>query len=522
MVCFKKLGLRIRLVVPISSLLLPPQADATFWGVELGDVGGISERAIKQDADDDTTKIATTSWVQDELDTYAADTAAFTNKTFDADGTGNNLTNIEVANLKSGVLDIDLSNAAGTDTTLASAKAIKAALDLKAPIATPTFTTSITIGSATVTQAQLEILDGATVTTTELNRLANIDYNVKTEVDLKATLASPVFTTSIRITPQSSAPSSPTAGMIYYDTEDNIAYVWNGSAWMALNSAPVQNATGGNTINTYTGFKTHVFTSDGTFTPTLAGDVDILLVAGGGGSGGGGAGAGGGGGAGGFKYYSQTAVTAGTAYAVVIGSGGSAGAQAAKGGDGTVSTVIRAGSGLSLSATGGGGGGSQNTDVKDGRDGGSGGGGGQRDDSSANYGDGTANEGNRGGSGYQGSYFTAGGGGGASAAAADTTTSGVSTNGGAGYTEGASVYNWASGSGTVTFPALFKVGTSSNLSYAGGGGGSDNDSTTSGGVGGGGNGASGTGADGDANTGGGAGGNSSDGGSGIVIIRYAV
>ena len=43
--------------------------------------------------------------------------------------------------------------------------------------------------------------------------------------------------------------------------------------------------------------------------------------------------------------------------------------------------------------------------------------------------------------------------------------------GGAGYTEGATVYNWTAGSGTVTFPATFKVGSGSNLGYAGGGGG---------------------------------------------------
>jgi hypothetical protein len=59
----------------------------------------------------------------------ASTTDTFTNKTFDADGTGNNLSNIEVANLKSGVLDTDLSSVAGTDTTLASAKAIKTYVD---------------------------------------------------------------------------------------------------------------------------------------------------------------------------------------------------------------------------------------------------------------------------------------------------------------------------------------------------------------------------------------------------------
>jgi|TARA_R100000149_G_scaffold44939_1_gene17933 hypothetical protein len=52
---------------------------------------------------------------------------SLTNKTIDADN--NTLSNIEVDNLKSGVLDTDLSSVAGTDTTLASAKAIKAYVD---------------------------------------------------------------------------------------------------------------------------------------------------------------------------------------------------------------------------------------------------------------------------------------------------------------------------------------------------------------------------------------------------------
>jgi len=53
----------------------------------------------------------------------------FTNKTFDANGTGNSLSNVEVADFASGVLDTDLSSVAATDTTLASAKAIKTYVD---------------------------------------------------------------------------------------------------------------------------------------------------------------------------------------------------------------------------------------------------------------------------------------------------------------------------------------------------------------------------------------------------------
>jgi len=56
-----------------------------------------------------------------------AGTQTLTNKTIDVDS--NTVSNIEVDNLKSGVLDTDLSSVAATDTTLASAKAIKTYVD---------------------------------------------------------------------------------------------------------------------------------------------------------------------------------------------------------------------------------------------------------------------------------------------------------------------------------------------------------------------------------------------------------
>ena len=45
-----------------------PQADATFWGVELGDVGGLADRAVTQSASDDSTKVATTAYVDNQID----------------------------------------------------------------------------------------------------------------------------------------------------------------------------------------------------------------------------------------------------------------------------------------------------------------------------------------------------------------------------------------------------------------------------------------------------------------------
>lgn len=74
-----------------------------------------------------------TSAIQTQLDakSTASKTETLTNKTIDANGTGNSISNIEVADLASGVLDTDLSSVSGSDDTLASAKAIKTALDTK-------------------------------------------------------------------------------------------------------------------------------------------------------------------------------------------------------------------------------------------------------------------------------------------------------------------------------------------------------------------------------------------------------
>jgi len=58
-----------------------------------------------------------------------ATTDTFTNKTIDANGTGNSITNLEVADFASGVLDTDLTSVSASDDTLASAKAIKTYVD---------------------------------------------------------------------------------------------------------------------------------------------------------------------------------------------------------------------------------------------------------------------------------------------------------------------------------------------------------------------------------------------------------
>tara|TARA_B100000508_G_scaffold140150_1_gene140316 strand:- start:268 stop:2478 length:2211 start_codon:yes stop_codon:yes gene_type:complete len=76
----------------------------------------------------------------------SATTETLTNKTFDVEGTGNSISNIDVADLKSGVLDTDISSVSGSDDTLASAKAVKTYVD--AQIATKDNTDEITEGSS--------------------------------------------------------------------------------------------------------------------------------------------------------------------------------------------------------------------------------------------------------------------------------------------------------------------------------------------------------------------------------------
>ena len=102
-------------------------------GISVGDITisasantitGLATAAPSLDGD-----VSNKKYVDDQDALIASDTLTFTNKTFDANATGNSITNIEVADLASGVLDTDLSSVAGTDTTIPSAKATKAYVD---------------------------------------------------------------------------------------------------------------------------------------------------------------------------------------------------------------------------------------------------------------------------------------------------------------------------------------------------------------------------------------------------------
>ena len=250
----------------------------------------------------------------------------------------------------------------------------------------------------------------------------------------------------------------------------------------------------------------HTFTSTGTFTPTQSLSADILVVAGGGG---GPYTSGGGGGAGGLLGFTSQSLTA-TNYSVVVGAGGS-------GAPNTSPYNPSNGSNSSfgaLTAAVGGGAGGADAGSRTGKNGGSGGGasGGTGGNTGGTA---TSGQGNNGGSANsdESTYRTYGGGGGAGAAGGNGSNGFPLSNGNGGV--GSSAYSsWGSATGTGQ-------NVSGTYYYAGGG----SIETSGGGYGGGGSGRANS--NGTANTGGGAGAYwestsaRANGGSGIVIVRYA-
>lgn len=294
----------------------------------------------------------------------------------------------------------------------------------------------------------------------------------------------------------------------------------------AFGTTPVlaPKATGGNIVANDGTYWYHAFTSSGFFTPQVGLTCDYLVVAGGGGGGGTGNGSGGGyaggGGAGAGGLRSTVTATGGggslesaislvssTAYAITIGAGGAGGLYlSSTSGNGSNSSIAS-----TVVSTGGGG-----LAAGVGQNGGSGGG---SYDTAAGYavGSGTSGQGYAGGANGSGDGGTAGGGAGARGGT-------VSGNAGSAGGVGVAISSFATATNTGV----------SNY-YAGGGGGGGY--STNGGAGGAGGGAAGgtTGADPSnaiANTGGGGGGatqrstttglTGSNGGSGIVIIRYPI
>lgn len=255
-------------------------------------------------------------------------------------------------------------------------------------------------------------------------------------------------------------------------------------------------------------YKIHEFTSDGTFSVSEGGNVDVLIVAGGGG---GGADQGGGGGGGGV-IYKTLSISSGS-YSITIGSGGSGDGSSSAGNSGSDSSAF------GLTAIGGGGGAQWNS--------GNGG-----NSSSGGSGGGEAgNVSNTGSSGLQPSSTD----GGFGNDGGDNTERGGAGGGGASTKGNISENDGANGGDGLYFGDAFSDDFGENGYFAGGGGGGHDNGGNSGGLGGIGGGADSTSTVADPNPnndaidntgGGGAGGTGNgsaaggDGGDGIVLIRY--
>ena len=173
----------------------------------------------------------------------------------------------------------------------------------------------------------------------------------------------------------------------------------DGSTSQGVNKTAVGLPSGGS-IQTYSGYRSHKFTSSGTFTATaFISQVDALIVAGGGG---GGADNSGGGGAGGMVVQTGVNVSAQN-YTITIGGGGT-GAYESSGDGGPYAVNGSNTSAFGYTATGGGRGGSAGG--ANGNSGGSGGGG-SGENANGTGGAGTSGQGNAGGN-----HSSGGGGGG--------------------------------------------------------------------------------------------------------------
>jgi len=278
-------------------------------------------------------------------------------------------------------------------------------------------------------------------------------------------------------------------------------------------------ATGG-VVTSDSTYYYHTFLGSNTFTPLQSLTADILVVAGGGGnsnllSGGGGAG--------GLLTFTSQALTA-QPYTILVGAGGTGGATVTNGTNGGNSQF-----GALTTCLGGGFAGHYNTTTgSNGNSGGSGGGGGCGDQGAngGSGGAGTSGQGYAGGAGYNGESNGSGGGGGAGGVGESVSGN---TNGGAGGIGATSALINAIGSATG-----YGQLSGGNYYFAGGGGGGTQRSYTqgAGGLGGGGTGGSAVTStqptNGTLGTGGGAGGGGgggataiTNGGSGIVVVRYA-
>ena len=198
--------------------------------------------------DGDTVRMAVVGEMFEDLhDQLSSGTITFTNKTFDAEGTGNALSNVDVANLKSGVLDTDISSVAGTDTTIPSAKAAKTYIDTKLSLAGGTMTGAINAGDQEISAAVLKDYSETDVAVTSSSgvvaiNLANgntgsitLTENI-TDIDFTNVPANGVSTFTLQITQHASSAKTVAINAVTVNGGGNVTAKTAGGAGYTVSS----------------------------------------------------------------------------------------------------------------------------------------------------------------------------------------------------------------------------------------------------------------------------------------------
>ncbi len=294
---------------------------------------------------------------------------------------------------------------------------------------------------AVLTSVSGSIIDGATSTLTlsgegflQSGLVVNFQQSADS-IDVNVTVT-PSSDTAATVAVPASVYNNVTAGRVVTIKVTNS----DGSTSQGVNKTAVALPTGGS-IQTYGNYRSHTFTSSGTFSNSISGlSVDMLLVAGGGS---GGVDTGGGGGAGGMLEPTGVSLNAQN-YSISIGSGAASRAGSDDDGPGR-----KGGNSTALGYTsfgGGAGSGWSNSSTGEGMNGGSGGGQSASSGSTGpGPGSGTSGQGNNGGSAVP--FYGAGGGG----------------KGGG----GGNANNSTAGTGGLAGNNSFRTG--SNIGYAAGG-----------------------------------------------------
>jgi len=173
-------------------------------GTSAGNFEWVGAAILDEDAmgSNSATKLVTQQsikkYVDDQDANIASDTLTLTNKTFDVEGTGNSISNIDVADLKSGVLDTDISAVSSSDDTVASAKAIKTYIDAQVTAQDLDFTTDTAGNSAVDLDSQaLTFAGGAGIDVTHSGQTITVAGELATTSNVgSASFASGDFSVS--------------------------------------------------------------------------------------------------------------------------------------------------------------------------------------------------------------------------------------------------------------------------------------------------------------------------------------